>query len=80
MAAHYKSRPNVQHRTISDAPCLLDRKQQMSVDAEVFERRLHFAHIDDEVVAGLRSLWPLISKDIDEPEQQTFSNAAQLCM
>ncbi|WP_421983173.1 protoglobin domain-containing protein [Roseibium sp.] len=38
----------------------------MSVESEVFEHRLHFAQIDDEVVAGLRSLWPLISKNIDE--------------
>ncbi|MET1411073.1 globin-coupled sensor protein [Roseibium sp. HPY-6] len=37
----------------------------MSNETEVFARRLQFAHIDDEVVADLRSLWPVIEKNID---------------
>ncbi|MEL7529100.1 MAG: protoglobin domain-containing protein, partial [Pseudomonadota bacterium] len=49
----------------------------MSEETEVFERRMQFAHIDDEVVAGLRSLWPVVEKNIDGILSDFYSHLRQ---
>ncbi|WP_420332497.1 protoglobin domain-containing protein [Roseibium sp.] len=49
----------------------------MSEETEVFESRLRFAHIDDEVVAGLRALWPVIEENIDEILTEFYNHLRQ---
>jgi len=37
----------------------------MTQDVEVFDCRLRFAQVDETVILGLQSLWPVIENDLD---------------
>lgn len=42
-----------------------EQHRKMTRETDDFDRRLSFAKIDETVVLGLRSLWPVIEEDID---------------